>query len=151
MADMTEWRVFGGRHLSALAFGLLTAAALAASGATAMVARMTAEQRVAASDLIVIGSLEDIWTAEGEQGRRIGLIMVDRVLKGDAATDAVPLLLPSANGPRSGEDFDYAPGTSGLWFLRSLGARVPGVYAADHPQRFVPEGAMQADVEALGG
>jgi hypothetical protein len=85
----------------------------------------------------------------GARGDRIGLIAVNRVLKGDPGTKAVPLKLPAAQGPRSGEDIDYPPGTSGLWFLREVGPRAPGLYAADHPQRFVPEDRMQAETEAF--
>jgi hypothetical protein len=49
---------------------------------------------------------------------RLALLRID-------APPAVLLRLPSAHRPRSGEDIDYPPGTSGLWFLRSLGARAP--------------------------
>ena len=73
----------------------------------------------------------------------LGVLQVEKVLKGDPSLGLVFIRVPNPAGPRKSDDIDYFEGQRGLWFLRADEAH-PGLYLADHPQRFVPE-AQQAE------
>lgn len=106
----------------------------------AMWARMSLEQLVQQSDLVVVGELVAV---NPEPGGRfdIGRIRVDEVIMGQKGVAEVALAVPArAGGLRSSEEISYNPGRRGLWFLRrqsGTGAQ-SGVYLADHPQRLQP-------------
>lgn len=106
----------------------------------AMWARMSLEQLVQQSDLVVVGELVAV---NPEPGGRfdIGRLRVDEVIMGQKDVAEVALAVPAlAGGLRSSEAIYYNPGRRGLWFLRrqpGTGAQ-SGVYLADHPQRLQP-------------
>lgn len=109
-----------------------------------MFARMSESELISTSALIVVGTLvrHETVTAGGEE-RRVGIIAVDDVLKGGSnpATirlDLPPLALSQPGQPAASDTITYRIGTTGLWYLRQPGADDPPIYAADHPQRFVP-------------
>jgi hypothetical protein len=75
--------------------------------------------------------------------------VIDRVLVGDVAGNAVPLAVPSRDRPVSSSDIIYAEGASGLWFLRARATPAGRVYLADTPQRFVPAAEAAEIIRAL--
>ncbi len=49
----------------------------------------------------------------------------------------------------SSTDITYKIGQKGLWFLRLLAPKSAAIYAADHPQRFVPFANAGPSIEAV--
>lgn len=115
---------------------LLTLIMLACSapGVTAMFAKYSDSQLVAQSELIVVARY-----AEGTRvsGREVGILRIEKVVKGPKHLDMVFLRLAQPGQPISSSDTVFTIGTRGLWFLRRISSGGEPVYAADHPQRFV--------------
>ena len=133
---------------------LATALGLVLTEAQAMYARMSDAQLIAASDLIVLGTLTGSAMKQGAEGQRlVGLLKVSKTLKGGKGTVTIWLAVPQPGGLQTSSDIAFSRGQSGLWFLRRLAGTGRAVYAADHPQRFVPqpqaEDAARAVSEAL--
>jgi hypothetical protein len=115
----------------------------------AMYARMSDTQLIQASDLIVLGTLTGFAKKpdpDGSGQRLVGILKVEKVLKGGKAAATVWLDVPQPGGLQSSSDTAFSRGQSGLWFLRRLPITGHAVYAADHPQRFVPH--LQAEETA---
>lgn len=131
-----------------LALMLLTA------GAQAMFARMSEDELVAASALVVVGTLARQETdVAGGETRRVGIIEVESVLKGGSNPGMVRLALEAPGQPVASDAITYRVGAKGLWYLRPLGAADSRggtqVYAADHPQRFVPAAEAGGSIDRL--
>ena len=109
------------------------------TGVNAMWARLSDAQLVETSSMIVVGTLSNTATTPSNgQTRTVGVIEIDTVLKGNQGTTSVWLNVPQPGTPISSSDIEYRIGQKGLWFLRSLGPKSAAIFAADHPQRFVP-------------
>ena len=137
-----------GRRLTLLsALGLI----MIASPAMADYAPMPQADLIERSTLIVTA------TFVGSQAMRpmtdgapiqVGVLRVMEVLKGDITTRIALLRVPRS-GPgalRASDDIVFQPDQTGLWYLRSL---PDGLYAADHPARFVPVDQAQDQIQAL--
>jgi len=85
----------------------------------------------------------------GHRPRTVGVIEIDTVLKGEPKTKLVKLHVPQAGEPVSSSDIVFKQGQNGLWFLRLWDATHPSLYAADHPQRFVPFPDAGPRIEAV--
>ncbi len=102
-----------------------------AAAALGMWTRMSADELVEGSGLIVIGQLlaSDVKGSFGE-------IRIDEVLKGDPVKSVTLGGRPEPMRLMHSAMLTYRVGQKGLWFLRSApGAATPS-YLADHPQRF---------------
>ena len=116
-----------------------------------MWARMSEAELVRTSDLIVVGEWIGQSQAAGVQSAGdLGVVAVSEVLKGTAGTKLAFVAVRAEGQPVSSSDLSYKRGDRGLWFLRLRRAGEAGIYLADHPQRFVREGAeAAAQVDAL--
>lgn len=118
-----------------------------------MFARMTDAELIETSELIVTGALTgyaDIPVPDGAGTRRVGVIEVETVYKGNDGTATVWLDVPQPGGLRSSSDTSFVPGqAAGLWFLHRLPQSEAAVYDAAHPQRFVPASSAGPVIEAL--
>lgn len=132
---------------------LATTLSLFFTEAQAMYARMSDTQLIKASDLIVLGTLSGFATKPDPAGsgqRLFGILNVDEAIKGGKGVGPVWLDVPQPGGLQSSSDIAFSRGQSGLWFLRRLpGAAGRAVYAADHPQRFVPHPQAQETARAV--
>ena len=117
----------------------------------AMWASMSDDELVASSELIVIGEWlgQTAVTLPGATGAQtFGVIAVAEVLKGQRETGFVLVQRPAASALRSSSDLNFERGQKGLWLLRAVpGAK--GLYAFDHPQRFVSAATDPARIAAL--
>jgi len=128
---------------------LLFAACLIPGGALAMWARMSDQELIERSDLIVVGRLADEKSIKlGDRSARVGVIAVSEVLKGSAPAELL-LALPARDRPVSSTDLDFRVGQSGLWYLRKVASAGSAIYFADHPQRFVAADQARSQIEAL--
>ena len=120
------------------------------AGAQAMFARMGEDELLAASAFVVVGTLvrQEPSIAGGET-RQVGVIEVEFVLKGGSNLATVRLALPDASQPVASDAITYRVGAKGLWYLRELGSGDPPIYAADHPQRFVPAAEAADPIDRL--
>ena len=84
----------------------------------------------------------------GSSHLTLGVLRVTRVLQGDPATELVFLRVPTLGLPRKSDDIIFTSGQHGLWFLRADDA-YPGLYLADHPQRFVPEAKANEKIRSI--
>jgi hypothetical protein len=117
-----------------------------------MFARLSDEQLVSRSDLIVVGE----WLGQsavgaaalGDSAARLdlGAVAIAEVLKGPAAQTIALVATPAADAARSGSDLAYKRGARGLWLLRAKPGAPAGIYLADHQQRFEVDAAR---IEAL--
>ena len=108
--------------------------------AEAMFIKLSEEELIEQSGLIVVGELigrSQVSLATQERPQLLGVIRVEEVLKGARATAVAFLALPGGKIMAS-SDLTYTDGQNGLWYLRLRNADVEGVYVADHPQSFVP-------------
>ncbi len=120
--------------------------------ANAAWARYSLSDLVTQSDLIVTGSLIGRGNIEiGSQNvtLSLGVIRIDSVLKGVRNRTVVFLNLPPRTGFSVAAMIDHRDGQSGLWYLRLRKSDTRGIYAADHPQRFVPMDSAAAQIEAI--
>ena len=78
----------------------------------------------------------------------LGVLRVHKVLQGDPATELVFLRVPAIGLLRKSDDIVYTSGQHGLWFLRADDA-YPGLYLADHPQRFVPDAQVTEKIRSI--
>lgn len=117
-----------------------------------MFARLTDEQLIGQSDLIVLGE----WAGQSQVGAAalgepvlkmdLGVIAITEVLKGPVGQVLVLVATPSTSGPRSGSDLSHKRGEHGLWLLRIKPGAPSGIYLADHPQRYEADATR---IEAL--
>ncbi len=118
------------------------------AGANAMWVELTQQELVLGSNLIVIGRLVgETRVSDCADGADfiVGVIRIDRVLKGDATQGVALLALRPARTAHISTQLEHGIGQQGLWFLRERRAGKTGLYLADHPQRFVPM-AVAADL-----
>ncbi len=109
------------------------------TGVNAMWARLSDAQLVETSSMIVVGTFAKTATVSSDgRTQTVGVIEIDTVLKGDLGTKTIWLNVPQPGTPISSSDIFYRIGQKGLWFLRSLEPKSAAIFAADHPQRFVP-------------
>ncbi|NIA21083.1 MAG: hypothetical protein GWP05_03720 [Anaerolineaceae bacterium] len=111
------------------------------STAQAMIVWLPLEDRVAASDLIVVGrviNLGDRFGLDDHPQLARGTILVDRVLRGDRALRSVEFLYtmpPGKNKPRvSVGPVQYRVGQEQIWMLKRQ-ATVGGTYAVVYPHQ----------------
>lgn len=106
----------------------------------AMWAQMSEAELVTGSDVIVTGTLArtTVITDSVGHAKNVGVIIVENVLKGDGSRTSLYLSMPQPGGIVSSSEIAYRLGQEGLWFLRRLAPARDAIYAADHPQRFVP-------------
>ena len=107
-----------------------------------MFARLTDEQLVYQSELVVLGE----WSGQSAVGAAalgetapimdMGVITISEVLKGPPGQMLALVATPSASGFRSGSDVLHKRGERGLWLLRVKPGAPSSVYLADHPQRY---------------
>ena len=131
---------------------LATSLSLFLTEAQAMYARMSDAQLIAASDLIVLGTLTGFAKkpgADGDGQRVVGILNVSKTLKGGKGAATIWLAVPQPGGLQSSSDVAFSPGQKGLWFLRRLAGSGHLVYAADHPQRFVPHPQAEETARAV--
>jgi hypothetical protein len=117
---------------------LIACVSLPVDESAAMWARMSEQELRERSDLIVTGVLIGKTRVRiGSADLTLGVIEVRETLQGEPATVAL-LVLPSPGQPVASDTVQHAIGADGLWYLRLRIAAEPGLYVADHPQRFVP-------------
>jgi hypothetical protein len=116
--------------------------------ATAMFARLTDEELVEKSEMIVVGELigRELIGAS-PNARTLGVIRIEQTLKGAPTATIAFLALPPAMALQKSDDIMHRDGQRGLWFLRAGSDR--GVYVADHPQRFVPMDQADVQIDAV--
>ena len=107
----------------------------------AMWAKMSEAQLLEYSQLIITGEFlgeSEIHDLTKIGTVNLGVIRVDKILKGKVEGTLVFLALPSGEQPKASSSINYSVGTKGLWYLRH---RSEGgtIYLADHPQRFIDE------------
>lgn len=117
-----------------------------------MWARLSDDELVAGSDLIVLGE----WLGETQvafesaaKGQGVGVIAVSQVLKGKAEPGFVLVQRPGVGALRSSSDLNFERGQRGMWLLRAKPGGAQGIYLADHPQRFVSESGDPGRIAAL--
>jgi hypothetical protein len=118
--------------------------------AAAMFTKLSDEELIAKSALIVVGELigrASIGAAENAQ--MLGVIRVEETLKGEKGVTIAFLALPGTKLIQRSDDLTYRVGQFGLWYLRLQNENEPGVYVADHPQRFVPMDKAGEQIEFL--
>jgi hypothetical protein len=135
----------------AFLFGIGTSVLLPLSG-WAMWARMSDEDLMASSELVVLGE----WIGQsllilpdGARPVTVGGIAVSETLKGPAGTGLALVAIASAEALRSGDDLSFRRGDSGLWLLRPRPGPIRGLYLADHPQRFIRASTGPKEIDAL--
>jgi len=110
---------------------------------TAMFAKMSDEELIRRSDLIVIGEWlgqSSLRIGSDSAPMEIGAIAISEVLKGSPGRTLALLAITPAGAPRLGDAISYRRGDKGMWLLRHQPeAGTKGLYLADHPQRFIPD------------
>lgn len=103
---------------------------------------LTPQQMADQSELIVLGEYlgqqDQLRLSEDGQAVNIGVVLVQRWLKGGAPDQRIVLLvapLPRPGGHVSSVDVPLQAGQQGLWYLKR---HSPGLYKVDRPDRFVP-------------
>lgn len=127
--------------MKALIAGVALVLGLWAGPTEALWVRLSEEALVAQSDAIVVGRFNGqrlLYMTPAAKRLDLGVIEVRQVLKGNPRTKALYVALPPGEGPAVGTDRRWRPGQTGVWYLRLKGDGVPGVFVADHPQRFQP-------------
>ena len=117
-----------------------------------MWARLSDEELIASSDLIVMGewlgetqiALEGAASTQG-----VGVIAVSEVIKGKREPGFVLVQRRGAGALRSSSDLSFERGQRGLWLLRAKPGGAQGIYLADNPQRFVSESGDGGRIAAL--
>ena len=124
---------------------------LVAGSTEAMFVRLSESELLEQSELIVVGELigrSSVNAGEGRAPLVLGVIRVEETLKGGSGVSVAFLALPGG-GLAASTDLQYRDGQQGLWYLRLRREGEAGIYAADHPQRFVPMAEAAAQIEAL--
>ena len=119
----------------------------AATGASGMEARMSLDQLVSSSALVVLGTLEAITPGAGSGMKPdLGRLKVEEQLytanRAAKPVTEVGLLLPSKGGLVASDTVFYTVGQRGVWFLRAEpggGSR----YLADNSQRLQPVSVLE--------
>lgn len=128
-----------GRFLAhSLSVLLVLTGLLPALDTSAMWARLSDEELIEASSVVVKAEMTGITTvrfAGTGKNLRLGVLQVEKTYKGSRQTVRLLALPPEA--PVSSTDIVYVPGQSGIWFLRESNTDT-GIYMADNPQRFWP-------------
>jgi hypothetical protein len=95
---------------------------------------------LAQSDVIVRGEHVGLTRLEmaGAPALTLAGVRVRERYKGPELTLAL-VVQPPKEGPVSSTDIRHPQGADGLWFLRARTGGPSGLFAADHPQRFVSE------------
>ncbi len=131
-----------GTAMRAVVAGFLIPSLVAiATSADAMFVRLSEAELMAQSDVIIVGELighTEAAMTPGQPPAYLGVLRVEEVLKGAPGVDTLLLALPRPHRFARSTDLHYQPGQRGLWYLRVRDPRQQGIYAADHPQRFVP-------------
>lgn len=129
-------------------FGFLLVAGvlIAVNSASAMWVKLSDAELVAQSDLIVTGTFKGRSEAAGQD---LGAIEIRSTLKGAAGGEVAYIVIPAVGKPVSSSDMLFRPGQEGLWFLRLRNLSKPGIYLADHPQRFVPANQAGPAIESV--
>jgi hypothetical protein len=115
--------------------------------AEAMFVKLSDEELIAQSALIVVGELigrASVGMAADVQ--TLGVIRVEETLKGEQGVTVAFLALPGGKILRS-DNLSYWDGQHGLWYLRDT--EQTGIYVADHPQRFVPLDQAGEQIQSL--
>jgi hypothetical protein len=121
-----------------------------AAPARAMWARMSEAELVQHSELVVLGE----WASDAPAAlpnapaQAVGRIAVAEVWKGPPGLKTVSVVVPAPGAPLASDAITYRRGDRGLWLLRPWQGG-GGLYAADHPQRFVREGSDAALLKTL--
>lgn len=138
--------------LRLLAAAVVAAAVFLPGTGDAMWARLSDEELIAASDLIVTGE----WLGETQvrldgaaSTQGVGVIAVSEVLAGKRDIGFVLVQRPGAGALRSSSDLEFERGQSGLWLLRAKPGGGQGIYLVDSPQRFVSASRDAQRVAAL--
>ena len=130
--------------------GVLLLLCILSMSAESMFVKISDEELIAQSSLIVVGELigrAPIGAAEDTQ--MLGVIRVEETLKGAEGLTIAFLALPGTTLIRRSDDLSYPDGQRGLWYLRLRKEEQPSVYVADHPQRFVPLDKATEQIELL--
>lgn len=120
-----------------------------AAGAESAWLQLTEQELISQSSVIVTGTLIGETRVAHWDDLIIGVIRIDRVLKGDATQKIALLMLRPAEGPSVSTQLNYQIGQRGLWFLRDRQPGEAGLYVADHPQRFVTDEDAAAFIERI--
>ena len=114
--------------------------------------RMSDEQLVASSDLIVIGEWlgqSQVVVEVGRSAQGLGVVAVSEVLKGSLEAGFALVQRPGSGAVRSSSDLNFERGQTGLWLLRAKSSGTQAIYLTDHPQRFVSASADPARIASL--
>ncbi len=104
----------------------------------AMWAKMSDEELVTRSDVILVGTITTLGP-HMEPRFDVATIQVEQVLMGNKDLSEVFLLVPARDrNIKSSTDLLYAKGQRGLWFLQQQPGTRGEFYLADHPQRLQP-------------
>jgi hypothetical protein len=117
----------------------------------AMWTKASDDELVKSSALIVEATYtgQSAFSADAGASRMtLGVLRVQKVLRGDPATELVFIRVPTIGLLRKSDDIVFTSGQQGLWFLRADSA-YPGLYLADHPQRFVPDAQASEKVRLI--
>ena len=112
---------------------------LSSTQVQAMWQKMTDQQLIDNSVLIVNATLLAKPLLQLEAPLSLGVLMVNFVYQGDATEKAILIKLPYTAPPEKGitivnsNHLNYSINQTGIWFLRRDNQ---GFYYADHPQRF---------------
>jgi len=105
----------------------------------AMWQKMTDQQLIDHSVLIVSATLLAKPLLQLDSPLSLGVLIINSVYQGDASEKAILIKLPYAAPPEKGlttvnsHHLNYSINQTGIWFLRRDNQ---GFYYADHPQRF---------------
>lgn len=115
--------------------GLILGIGLTANNSSAMWEKMSIENLVLRSELIVVGEIVAVTRADNSL-RDVATIRVDEILMGPQGLTTVLLVMPGRErAVHSSRDLMYTENQRGVWFLRKQPASARDQYLADHPQR----------------
>ncbi len=134
------------------AAGALAACLMCVVQVQAMWVRMSDADLIRSSQLIVVGEWigqAPLHAAPDRATALVAVIAVHQVLKGPPATAVAFVTAGSAGRPVSGSDLRFERGDRGIWFLRALDpGDAEGLFAVDHPQRFLRDAPENAEAIA---
>lgn len=125
---------------------------LAAGPARAAWVALSTADLVAQSDVIVEGNYlgtTRLTLDPTQPALLVGAVRIDRPLRGKAPGELALLVIGPADGPRVSTELRFQPGQQGIWLLRRYASAYEGLYAADHPQRFIPMAGAVAFMKTL--